>query len=462
MAYITGTSNYPSDFDLNPSGSGTNSTLLYVLDEIRDSNGVVTQSGNKVVAYDVNVAYTVLDQIERVLGTDPAGNFNDVAERLQFLTTGTSFGASAFVHITGDTVTGPLTIESGATLNITDVVSSGLNWVMSGNSTISSNGSVTESVFARNISSFSYQIGGFSVGISSYAVGITGLYANLEGSGLLRLASQGYILVSGNFVPELDNVFDIGTTGVYYSTIYANSVISSGTGISSLNGLVSTSGSTMSGNLTFGSGASILNSVSGINQIGDDTNPFGDIYTKTLHATNITGMSPITVLSDLEFSSGISIGSLSNPVDTIYANNLVGVSGLDLNAIVAKSGSDIFGDLTFSGNASIVLESGSNISTSVSGVGNIGASGTPFANLYVKTINDRTPTNFIFNESLTGTTDGVNKHFYFANAPTSAMIFVSGILILPATQYVISGTSLFLTGSMYAPTTAPVAGFYIY
>jgi hypothetical protein len=463
MAYITGTSNYPSDFDLNPSGSGTTSTLLYVLDEIRDSNGVVTQSGNKVVAYDVNVAYTVLDQIERVLGANPEGTFTTVADRLQFLSTGTSFGASAFVHLTGDVVLGPLTMQSGASLIVTDVTSSGLLWVMSGNSTITSTGSFTQTAGSYNLSTDTYYYDG-----QSYAANAT-----------IILLNGSLISISGNIEPLYDGTFDIGSTGSYFNNLYVNNIITTGTGISSINGVVASSGGSIGGNLdltgtaslSFGSGSSITNTVSGINQLADDSNPFGDIYTKTLHVTNITGMSPINILSNLEFGSGVTIGanatgvvigSVSNPIDIIYASSLVGVSGLDQNAIVQKSGSDIFGNLTFSGNADLVLSSGSDISTSVSGVGSIGASGTPFADLYVNRINDRSQANLVFNETLTGTTDGVNKHFYFANSPTSAMVFVSGMLILPATQYVISGNSLFLTGSMYAPTSSPVAGFYIY
>lgn len=458
MAFITGTSNYPSDFDLNPSGSGTVSTLSFVLDEIRDSNGVVTQSGNKVVARDVNVGYTVINQLERVLGTNPQGSFDDVSGRLNFMQ---NSGNLAFVHITGDSMIGNLTFPSGSILILSDMVSSGLNWALSGNSTLSSTGTFTQTAGDYALYANTYYFNGSSFTVDSNSIS---LYSTL-------------ISISGSIEPIAGVTVNLGSSGVPFENLYVNNIFS--TGGAALVGVVASSGGSMFGNLTmtgtasisFGSGSSITNTISGVNQIGDDTNPFGDVYTKTLHATNITGMSPINVLSDIEFgsgvtiganSSGIIIGSVTNPIIAIYASDLIGVTGLDPDAVVQKSGSDVFGDITFSGNADIVLGSGSDIIPSISGVNNVGLSGTPMGDLYVDRINNRSQANLAFNEVLTGTVDGVNKQFFFANSPTSAMIFVSGSLILPSLQYLISGTSLYLTGSMYAPTTAPVAGFYIY
>jgi len=459
MAFITGSSNYPIDFDLSPSGTGTAATLFYVLDEIRDSNGVVTQSGNTVIARDVNVAYTVINQLERTLGLGVEGYYPDVSARLNFME---NSGNLAFVHITGDSMLGVLTFPSGASrLIVTNLTSSGLNWVMSGNSSIVSNGDV--SIGAS---------GNLNVDVSN--VNITGSSVILN---VNSLVVNGLTQVSNDIVPGV-GVVNLGSTGSFFDTLYVDTIVS--TGSSSLP-YVHESGNSMFGNLNFtgsagitlDSGSNISNLISGVNQLGDVANPFGGVYTKYLFATNISGLSPITFLSDLEFASGtniaasgsgITIGSASNPISVLYAQTLVGPSGFDIGAMVAKSGSDIFGNITFSGNANLVMNSGSNIETNMSGVGNIGTSGTPFANVYANTINNRTPASFGFNEILSGTADGINKTFTFANAPSSnyAMVFVSGMLIAPTTQYIISGTSLFLTGSMYAPTTAPVAGFYIF
>lgn len=459
MAFVTGTSNYPSDFDLNPSGTGTTSTLSFVLDEIRDSNGVVIQSGNTVIARDVNVAYTVLNQVERTLGLDPEGNYPDVSARLNFME---NSGNLAFVHVTGGAMLGPLVFPSGVPLVLTNLSTTGLNWVMSGNSTISSNGNISLSTTGN----FNFFVGNITVTGSSVQLNTNSLTIN------------GLTTVGNDIVPSAPSI-DLGSTGSAFDTLYVNNIVS--TGVTVLNNYVAHSGDSMFGNLNMtgsagivlgsGSNISVLNS--GTSQMGSSSLPFGDVFTKTLHASFISGLSPVTLQSDLRFVSGasigasgtgITIGSASNPISVIYASNVIGATGLDVNAVVAKSGSSIFGNITFSGNANLILNSGSNVRTAVSGVGNIGASGTPFAAVYANTINNRSQSNLAFNETLTGTTDGINKRFFFSNAPSvgAAMIFVSGGLILPTTQYIISGTSLYLTGVMYAPTTAPVAGFYLY
>ncbi len=244
MSFVTGTANFPNNYDLSPTGSSA-PTLIYVLDEIRDVNGVIIQSGNTVKARDINVGYTVIDSIEKTLGINPEGAYGNVASRLDFIETS---GNGAFVHITGDTITGHIVFSTGITVG--SVTSSNLNWLASGNSNISALGNITVST-------------------------------------------------TGNSNLNVGNLFMTGSSAVF-----------------------------------------------------------------------------------------------------------------NVNSFVVN------GQTYFNQN--------------------------------------------VYNEVLGGTANGTNKNFTFAHSPINAMVFVSGSLILPTTQYVISGSTLKLTGTMYAPTTPPVAGFYNY
>lgn len=477
MSFITGSSNFPADFDLFPTGTGVNATVAYVLDEIRDTNGVVIQSGNTITAVEVNSVYTIIDKVEHVLGVNPEGSYADVATRLTALSTS---GPNVFLPVTGGSLSGPVTFQSGATVSLQGMIGNNLTAMLLGTTTFNGSGNVNLNT-TGNISATAANITmtGVSVTIQGSNLVLQGSITNTlqAGSNQLKLSSS--VTTTTNDIVPTGGSVNLGTSTQPFNSIYVNNIVS--TGAASVNNYVAQSGSSMFGNLkmtgnaaiVLNTGSNITNIGSGINSLGDSNNPFSGVFTKTLAVTTITGLSPITFASDIRFASGatigasgtgITIGSAANPITTIYATAVVGATGLDLTALVTKSGSSMFGNLTFSGNAGIVLNSGSNITTNTSGVGNIGASGTPLGNIYVKSINSRSQANFIFNESLTGTTDGVNKHFFFANTPSvgSAMIFVSGALILPTSQYVISGTSLFLTGSMYAPTSAPVAGLYLY
>lgn len=95
-----------------------------------------------------------------------------------------------------------------------------------------------------------------------------------------------------------------------------------------------------SGGVHLSSGTDILNTASGINNLGSFSNPFSGIYAKTVYATNITGMSPINVLSDIVLSANI-LRADSNPF-TISGNSAVEITASNLTFKEYVSGNTIF------------------------------------------------------------------------------------------------------------------------
>lgn len=476
--YITGSSNYPSNLDLLPTGS-TSPTISYVLDEIRDGNGVVIQSGNKITAIEVNSIYTIIDKVENVLGYNPEGSFADVSSRLNNMQFS---GSLAFLHLSGGNIFGPVDFISGSTLTVTNMVGDNLTTILSGNTNIYSSGNIgLASTGNLTISVANASITGLALTIAGSNVVMNGNASNTLSSSVNQIVlTAASTSINSSIIPLTGSSVDVGSTGSFINNLYVNNIISTGIG-GGVNGYVTQSGSVMHGNLQFTgnagiiltTGSNITNIGSGTNNLGDSNNPFSGIYTKVLHASFISGLSPVTFLSDIILNpgstltasgTGVVIGSITNPIDTIYATHIVGATGLDANLLVARSGSSMFGNLTISGNANIVLNSGSNVTVVSSGNSNIGSTGSYIGNVYTNSINNRPLGTMVFNELMTGTTNGVNRTFWLSNIPASnfAMIFVSGLYTRPSVDYVFSGSAVVFTGSFAAPTTAPYAGFYVY
>jgi hypothetical protein len=469
--YITGNSNYPENYDLQPTGA-TTPTVSYVLDQLRDSGtGIITQSGDYVIARQVNSIYTIIQKMQEVVGINPEDIFNSLADRLNYLQYS---GSLAFVALTGGTMLGDLTVDSPATLITNNIASSGLIWDMTGTSNITSDGQIyliaeTGITISSTGGSASFDVNDFLVdSIVSDLVASSTL--SLSGTDIYLRATNGVTYYT-DILPDSSGTRNIGSPALRFSNVYADNITSTGLTTYLSGNYVSRTGDSVTGTFTFGSGSALLNEDSGVNNIGDASNPFGDAFIKTLHVTNLSGMSPINLLSDIIIDSGVSIdfassgtvdiGSISNPVGTLYADNVV--SSYSLSQFISSTGGTMVGDLNFDSGTNVVLASG-NVYPGTSGVGTLGTSTLPFNNIYTDKVNNKSVSNFVFNEILGGTADGVNKVFTIGNTPISnyAMVFVSGILLAPTTQYVISGTTVTLTGSMYAPTTAPIAGFYIY
>jgi len=483
MAYITGTSNYPQDYDINPTGAGVEPALAFVLDEIRDPiTGVVTQSGNTVVAVDVNSIYSINDKVERTLGVNPQDTFGSVAERLDYLAYS---GVLAFLPITGGSMAGALTIPSGIEFNASNIVSSGLIWTVSTGASIIVDGGITLAGTGnfRLSSSNLYLAGTLLEGTGNNINFLANNDAVLSGTNSVSLKASGneVVMESGATtlthdltptVAQSGNV-NLGSADAYFGTLYVNDLATTGGSFVPVTGGNFLGDVNITGaNLNLSSGAGILNDVASVNNLGSSGYPFGDIYTTTLNASFVSGLSPITFLSELQLHSGVSItfsgsdstmGSVSQPLDTLYVTNIIGATGLDESEIVMRSGATMYGDLELTGTSNLILDgAGNNILTNVSGSSAIGISGTPISGVWTDEINGKREGNLRFNEPLTATGDPRIWTLDHTPVADHSMIFVSGILVRPAIDYDISANTLTFTGTFPTPVTTPYAGFYIY
>lgn len=112
MSLSSGTSNYPNNFDLFPTSG--NPTLIYVIDQERNPvTGMVTVSGTLIRGLQVNSTYTILQAIEQTLGINPQGLFaSTVAQRLDDIeASGSQFLSGSFVATDGGLMYGNLTMS---------------------------------------------------------------------------------------------------------------------------------------------------------------------------------------------------------------------------------------------------------------------------------------------------------------------------------------------------------------
>jgi len=473
--FETGTSNYPNDFDLIPT-TGT-ATLEYVLDQIRDpSTGIISQSGTQIISLALNTVYTILQEIEETIGLNPQGIYSDVTDRLDWMQQSGTFGA---VLRSGDSMFGDLTM-TGSTIFVDSLSSTGLSWILSGNSNLLTSGTFNITNEGGPIELFATNNN--NIDLSGNTISISYQNAVISGLGTLLIGAESGTTFFNSIYAAGSGTQDIGSASNPFGTIYADQVVS--TGIAS--DYVNVAGGTFSGNVIFGSGltlatgSSILLAESGTASIGSLTSPLLDIYAKTVFASVISGMSPVRFDSEVEFTqnilpesgSSLNIGSPTQVLNAIYVDNIIG-TGLDTSTFVRTDGSlPITGTTTFTGSsvnvtlggeATLVLDSGSHITNLESGVNNAGSLANPFGQVYTDEINEKALANFAFNEFLSGTTDGANTTFTFSNTPINgyANVFVSGIL-MTTYQYGITGNTLTFTGTGFAPTTSPIAAFYLY
>ena len=74
MAIASGSTNYPNNFDLNPTGTGT-ATIKYLSDQERSSiTGLVTASGDKIIGQHINSAYTIINSVSHYFACESQAN----------------------------------------------------------------------------------------------------------------------------------------------------------------------------------------------------------------------------------------------------------------------------------------------------------------------------------------------------------------------------------------------------
>ena len=494
--YITGTSNYPANYDVVPIGTGTNATVSFVLDQLRDPiTGIITQTGNIVVAEAINNIYTIVQAVQGTLGVNPQDIFATVAARMNYLQYS---GAGAFVPLSGGSMHGPLTLAgtgTWASLNTNYINSSGGIWKDSSSISVAATGSVAINgsggvAMTSTNSNISNTSNGFIVNSKVTTINGSGS-VNISG-GTILLTATGNTYSDGSLLPYETSLYNLGSTGNVWNNLYVNNIVSTGTNLP----YVLKAGDTMSGALGLNSIVNANNtgsiSVLAVNSNNIDLRTNGGalilegwdapsstsswigigytgiaIHNDQYGATFPIGLySPSAGIQTLGTitpqGSGVdNIGSAAHPYGTIYATTL----NANIAGVVKTTGSSMTGSLTMGSGNSFVVTSGT-VSTAVSGTSTIGASGVPFANVYTNQINGRTPGNYAFNETLAVATGvlGSTRAFSFTYPPITgnAMVFVSGVLLTPGLQYSITSNILTITGSMYTPTTAPVAGFYLY
>ena len=77
MSLNSGTTNYPSNYDLYPT-SGS-STLTYVIDQERSPiTGLIMVSGTPIRGLQVNTVYGIIQAIEQTLGINPQSIYGDI------------------------------------------------------------------------------------------------------------------------------------------------------------------------------------------------------------------------------------------------------------------------------------------------------------------------------------------------------------------------------------------------
>ena len=173
---------------------------------------------------------------------------------------------------------------------------------------------------------------------------------NMGGNNITNVNLVGGIVPSGHASRHLPNGFDPIVTAAPSTDLSDSSANSVGiqnslsrsdhshgiTGFAALSGAnfggnVFTpiiSATTVSGN-TFDVVGNINLINSGTSSIGSLSNPLSDIYAKTGHFTNLSGMSPITTYSDIlpATSGNINFGTAALPFATLYATTVTTPSG---------------------------------------------------------------------------------------------------------------------------------------
>ena len=379
------------------------------------------------------------------------------------------FGANLdnrYVAVTGDTMTGPLTISNiMSTGNLSITVGSGIvNITGSYITETAQNITLTSTVGPIIIGANSeLQLGGFND---------TSLVLNSSGS-------QSF----NNIFPNTSGSYSLGTPQLPWGNIYAQNIIpigSSGTGTFLL--LI---GGTMFGDIVLSSGVNIDMGTSGANNIGSPADPLGTLYVNNIdignpqggfvHVTGddmtgplfMGGPSIIAVNNINGFTSGgtITIGSGAaslildpNPMDTQHiimpSGGSITIADTLHPLVIATSGIQTSGNIfpTISGNASIgtlalpysglyattlvgqTLTVGTIANSNVSGVGNIGSASNPYNEVYTKFINGVPFPTPAWNEVPSGTVNSVNITFttQFIALPGTQRLYRAGLRMTPS------------------------------
>ena len=313
-------------------------------------------------------------------------------------------GSGSFVHTSGDTMTGRL-VMSGVPL-VTDQINSNTG-------SISINGGVVNLTSTSNVNLTPSPIGQVNLG-AAVSVG------------------QYSVNTAVPVLPSTPDSIDLGASGNNFRTLYVDNIV----GATLSGAFVRSSGDTMTGSLTI-AGPNALN-VSAINAVGPSgitiLAPQLDVVAGSDILFTVGGGNKLEVgvgqiynsVSIIPTASGTyDMGSPTNYIATVYANNLVG----------ANIGKGTINNATLSG--TVNLASGANITSTASGTVNIGSPSAPIGTIYATSI-------------VTSVSSGtyVNKT---GDTMTGSLTLASGASIL------ISASGVGTIGSAAAPLAAVYA-----
>jgi hypothetical protein len=316
--------------------------------------------------------------------------------------------SGSFVRTSGDTMTGDLTIQPPAVLNVATI-----------NSVVGSGVIINAPQINMNASS-----------------DVLFTVANVI---KLELGT-GQIYHNASVIPTASGTYDLGAPDSYIDTVYANN-IKAGKIIDTI--LVNPS---LSGTIALASGSSFITDGSGSITFGSPSSPLGTIYATNV-VTSVTSGTYVskygdTMTGNLNFASGAGIttstsgtsdvGSASNPFGTIYANNFTLPSGGAL--FVLKTGDTMTGPLLLN---DLRTPSGS---MTISGTVNTNILANTAINLTAPTINiTSTVGPVIF--------DGNTELQFLHNGTLTLDINPSGAVLYESMLPVISGTLTLGTAS---------------
>jgi len=134
------------------------------------------------------------------------------------------------------------------------------------------------------------------------------------------------VYINANFIPNASGAFIIGSPALPFSAIYADNFYATNLTTNLVN-------STITGNLTMLSGSSIIPIASGVGNIGTSGNPIGTIYASNIVFPNTSGVY-LSKTGDtlggnyVPSASGLwTVGSQALPLSGVFANNLIYNSG---------------------------------------------------------------------------------------------------------------------------------------
>lgn len=349
---FTITSSAPSQhITITPSSgitiNGSNGNIALVGGSSTDINLTSTNFIHLVADSGINTIGTISPNVS---GVDNLGSsskpFNNIYANNIIATS----SSGSFVHITGDTMTGDLTMTAGKALH--------MNPVLVGNG--NTNAGTDSILVGKNNQIFAGSLSASTIGFLNVA---SGAAANAFGE-----SNQAY----GDFSVAFG--YNNNVHGYNASAFGSNNTVN-GSGITVFgNGVSGSMAYTLyigaPSGIIISSGNNISPEASGIQNIGSIGSPFNGIYVKNAYVTNLSGLSPISLKSNLipSNSGTINLGSASLPYGTIYADNIVS-TGVSAGEFVHVTGDTMTGNLNMladitrndsnplniSGNGSLVL-----------------------------------------------------------------------------------------------------------